>query len=145
MPLGEAKVPGNDPCHFNSPTDIAVADDGSFYVSDSYGNSRVLKFSPTGEFLFEWGRKGDKEGEFNLPHAVDLDDEGNVYLADRENHRIQVFTPTGKFIEQWTDKSFGKISSAVFNVTDILGNSIRKFARHQLSHNVPEWIPSEPA
>jgi peptidylamidoglycolate lyase len=169
---------------------VVVADDGFFYVSDGYGNSRVLKFSPTGEFLFEWGRKGDKEGEFHLPHAVDLDDEGNVYVADRENHRIQIFTPTGGFIEEWTDKSFGRISSAVFNrsrkgfiavdyatssadivlgsgiiffdssgnlitkigekegmncwyhnvmvddqesiyVTDILRNSIRKFARHQ--------------
>jgi peptidylamidoglycolate lyase len=115
MSLGEAKVPGNDPMHFNHPTDIAVAKDGSFYVSDGYGNSRVVKFTSTGEYLFEWGKKGDKEGEFNLPHAIDLDDEGNVYVADRENNRVQVFTPAGKFIKQWADKSFGKISSVVFD------------------------------
>ena len=61
------------------------------------------------------GKKGNKEGEFNLPHAIDMDEKGNVYVADRENNRVQVFTSTGKFIDQWSDKSFGKISSVVFN------------------------------
>lgn len=115
MKIGEAKVPGNDSAHFNLPTDVAVSHDGSFYVSDGYGNSRVVKFSSTGKYLFEWGKKGDKEGEFNLPHAIDLDNEGNIYVADRENNRVQVFDPTGKFIKQWSDKSFGKISSVVFD------------------------------
>ncbi len=115
MKLGEAKVPGSDATHFNLPTDVAVTKDGSFYVSDGYGNSRVVKFSSTGKYLFEWGKKGGKEGEFNLPHSIDLDNEENVYVADRENNRVQVFNPTGKFIQQWTDKSFGKISSVVFD------------------------------
>ncbi len=115
MTLGEAKVPGTDATHFNLPTDVAVTKDGSFYVSDGYGNSRVVKFSSTGRYLFEWGKKGDKEGEFNLPHAIDLDGEENVYVADRENSRVQVFTPTGKFIKQWTNKSFGYISSVAFD------------------------------
>ncbi len=39
MKLGVAKIPGNDSSHFNLPTDVAVAGDGSFYVSDGYGNS----------------------------------------------------------------------------------------------------------
>jgi peptidylamidoglycolate lyase len=44
MKLGEAGVPGNDATHFNMPTDVAITNDGSFYVSDGYGNSRVIKF-----------------------------------------------------------------------------------------------------
>jgi peptidylamidoglycolate lyase len=56
MKIGEAKVPGNDSLHFNKPTDIAIAKDGSFYVSDGYGNSRVVKFSATGKYLLEWGQ-----------------------------------------------------------------------------------------
>jgi len=100
MKLGVAKVPGNDSLHFNLPTDIAVADDGSFYVSDGYGNSRVVKFSATGKYLFTWGSHGNKPGEFNIPHAITLDDKGNVYVADRENNRIQVFDSTGVFIKE---------------------------------------------
>ena len=115
LAIGEAKIPGNDQSHFNRPTDVAVTKDGSFYVSDGYGNSRVVKFSSTGQYLFEWGKKGDKESEFNLPHAIDLDYKENVYVADRENNRIQVFTPTGEFIKQWTNENFGKISSVAFD------------------------------
>jgi peptidylamidoglycolate lyase len=114
MKLGEAGIAGNGPSHFSYPTDINVTKDGSFYVSDGYGNSRVLKFSPTGEYIFEWGRKGNKEGEFKLPHAIALDNDENIYIADRENNRIQVFDPAGKFLKQCTDKGFGKMSSLAF-------------------------------
>ncbi len=99
MKLGEAKIPGNDSLHFNRPTDVAVAPDGSFYVSDGYRNSRVIKFSASGKYLFEWGKKGNKPGEFNIPHAIDLDAKGNVYVADRQNNRIQEFDASGKVFE----------------------------------------------
>jgi peptidylamidoglycolate lyase len=111
LKLGVAKVPGPDSLHFNKPTDVAVAADGSFYVSDGYGNNRIVKFSPTGSYLFQWGRKGAKEGEFDTPHALCLDRVGNVYVADRENNRIQAFDSSGMFIQQWADDSFGSMGS----------------------------------
>jgi peptidylamidoglycolate lyase len=101
LKIGEASVAGKDSLHFDMPTDVAVCDDGSFYVSDGYGNSRVVKFSKNGEYLFEWGKKGDAPSEFNTPHAVDLDKKENVYVADRENNRIQKFGPKGNFIGEW--------------------------------------------
>ncbi|HEX2536092.1 MAG TPA: peptidyl-alpha-hydroxyglycine alpha-amidating lyase family protein, partial [Chitinophagaceae bacterium] len=88
MTLGEAGVQGSDRLHFNKPTDVAVAADGSFYVSDGYGNSRIVQFSPEGNYLREWGKKGSGEGEFNIPHALCLDGRGTVYVADRKNNRI---------------------------------------------------------
>lgn len=113
LTLGEAKVPGNDAEHFNLPTDIAVSNDGSFYVSDGYGNSRVVKFSKEGEYLFEWGTFGNKQGEFNTPHGIDLDNNGNVYVADRENNRIQKFDAEGSFITVWQNK----ITEQLYSVT----------------------------
>ena len=101
MTLGEAKIPGNDSLHFNLPTDVAVGDDGSFYVSDGYGNSRIIKFSKQGKYLYEWGKMGDQSSEFNTPHSIDLDSHGNVYVADRENNRIQEFDENGQFLKQW--------------------------------------------
>lgn len=109
------KIVGDDSAHFNLPTDVAVAPDGSIYVSDGYGNSRVIKFSATGQYLFEWGKKGDGPGEFNIPHGIDLDEKGNVYVADRENGRIQVFDFNGKFLQEWKNKNFGKIYSVTFD------------------------------
>lgn len=98
MKLGVAKTEGDDSLHFNLPTDIAVAPDGSFYVSDGYGNSRVVKFDASGKFLFQWGTAGSGEGEFDTPHGITLDKDENVYVADRQNNRIQVFDKSGKFL-----------------------------------------------
>jgi DNA-binding beta-propeller fold protein YncE len=88
---------------FNLPTNLAIAPDGSLYVTDGYGNCRVHKFSPEGKYLFSWGDPGSGPGQFNLPHGISIDSSGKVYVADRENSRIQIFTPEGKFISEWTD------------------------------------------
>lgn len=94
---------GEDATHFNKPTDIAFAPNGDVYISDGYGNSRVVRFSHEGKYLGAWGRKGTGEAEFNLPHSVVIDRTGKVYVADRENARVQVFTPEGKYLTQWRD------------------------------------------
>ncbi|MCI0446507.1 peptidyl-alpha-hydroxyglycine alpha-amidating lyase family protein, partial [bacterium] len=85
LTLGESGISGDDTSHFNRPSDVAIAPDGSFYVSDGYGNSRVLKFSADGKFLFQWGKKGKAAGEFDLPHGIALDTAGHVYVVDRQN------------------------------------------------------------
>ncbi|MFN0051743.1 MAG: peptidyl-alpha-hydroxyglycine alpha-amidating lyase family protein [Planctomycetales bacterium] len=90
---------------FNLPTNLAIAADGSLYVTDGYGNCRVHKFSPSGEYLFSWGEPGSGPGQFNLPHGIAIDQSGLIYVADRENSRIQLFTPEGKYTGEWTDTS----------------------------------------
>lgn len=111
MKLGEARIPGNDSTHFNYPTDVSVATDGSFYVSDGYRNSRIIKFSKEGKYLFQWGKEGSAEGEFNIPHGIDLDSHGNVYVADRENNRIQKFDSKGHFLNQWKNDVAKQLSA----------------------------------
>lgn len=108
MTLGERAVPGDDALHFNRPTDVAVLPEGSFYVSDGYRNTRIMKFAADGRFLFQWGKPGTGPGEFNTPHAVTLDRGGQVYVADRENDRVQLFDGNGKFIAQWKSAAIGR-------------------------------------
>jgi peptidylamidoglycolate lyase len=108
MTLGTEHVPGLDGTHFNRPTDVAFAADGSVYVSDGYGNSRVAKFSAEGKFLLDWGQKGQGPGEFDLPHSVAVDAQGRVYVADRMNIRIQVFDANGKFLNMWKSDDLGR-------------------------------------
>jgi DNA-binding beta-propeller fold protein YncE len=98
---GVKKQAGEDERTFNKPTDIAFAPGGAFYVSDGYGNSRVVKFSREGKFVKAWGRRGTGPGEFRLPHAVAADSRGNVYVSDRENNRIQIFDGEGKYLREW--------------------------------------------
>jgi DNA-binding beta-propeller fold protein YncE len=88
---------------FNRPTNLALAADGTMYVTDGYGNARVHCFAPDGRRLSSWGEPGSGPGQFNLPHGIAVDRVGRVYVADRENSRIQVFTAEGKFVTQWTD------------------------------------------
>jgi DNA-binding beta-propeller fold protein YncE len=88
---------------FNRCTHTAESPDGSIYVSDGYGNARIHKYSSDAQYLFSWGRSGTGPGEFNLPHNIACDENGLVYVADRENHRIQVFDGDGRFQEQWHD------------------------------------------
>jgi DNA-binding beta-propeller fold protein YncE len=88
---------------FNRPTNLWFLPNHYFYVSDGYGNSRVVEFNPNGEYVRHWGTHGTGDGQFNLPHAVTVDSKGLVYVADRANSRVQVFDATGKFIAKWTD------------------------------------------
>ncbi len=88
---------------FHRPTNVAIAADGSLYVTDGYGNARVHKCAADGRLLSSWGEPGSGPGQFNLPHGIALDRDGRVYVADRENSRVQIFTPEGDFLEEWTD------------------------------------------
>ncbi len=106
--LGEAGVPGSDDKHFNLPTDVAVLADGSFYVSDGYQNTRVMKFTADGRLEFQWGTKGRGPGEFHLPHGITVDAQGRVIVCDRENERLQVFDAKGAFQHEWKGPQLGK-------------------------------------
>lgn len=108
LTIGTERVAGADATHFDKPTDVAFAADGSVYVSDGYGNNRVAKFSPDGKFLAEWGKKGTGPGEFDLPHGIAVDSSGRVYVADRGNSRIQVFDPSGKFLKVFKSDDLGR-------------------------------------
>jgi DNA-binding beta-propeller fold protein YncE len=103
MTLGRQGKAGAGPDQFNQPTDIAISLAGGFYVSDGYGNARVIQFTRDGRYVREWGKKGSGPGEFNLPHAICLDSDGRIYVGDRENDRVQVFDSEGKYLAQWTD------------------------------------------
>ncbi|MCC7175384.1 MAG: 6-bladed beta-propeller [Bryobacterales bacterium] len=93
---------GATPDTFNRPTDVAFLPSGDFFVTDGYGNSRVVKFSREGKYLMEWGKRGTGPGEFDLPHAIVIDSRQNLYVSDRENNRIQIFDANGTFLRQWT-------------------------------------------
>jgi DNA-binding beta-propeller fold protein YncE len=89
---------------FNYPTEMVPAPSGDLYVSDGYRNARVHRFAADGRLRMSWGEPGKTApNQFHLPHSLAIDEDGIIYLCDRENSRIQVFSPEGKFITMWTD------------------------------------------
>ena len=101
LTLGERLKSGDDDSHFGRPTDIAWLPDGTFFISDGYVNSRVMKFDKNGKLLMKWGTKGTGPGQFDLPHSIDIDAKRRVYVADRSNSRIQIFDENGKYLDEW--------------------------------------------
>jgi DNA-binding beta-propeller fold protein YncE len=81
-------------------TDVAFSN-GHIYVSDGYANNRILEYGTDGRKLREWGMKGTGPGQFDLPHAIAVAANGNLYIADRENGRIQWFTADGRYLGKW--------------------------------------------
>ncbi len=105
--IGEPNVHASDDKHFYRPTFMAWQPDGSFYVSDGYANTRVVKFDKDGKYLTTWGERGTPPNEkrpnyFNNVHGVTIDPvTRQVYVNDRNNQRIQVFDENGKFLRMF--------------------------------------------
>ena len=85
---------------FRQVTDVTWDPAGNTYISDGYINSRVAKIDKDGKWLMSFGEPGDQPGQFNTPHSIAADLQGNIYVADRGNRRIQVFNTDGKFLRQ---------------------------------------------
>jgi len=86
---------------FNRPTDVGWDAQGNIFVSDGYGNSRVVKYDKNGVFLKMAGHRGTGPLEFNTPHGLAMDAQGNVYIADRGNNRVQVLDNELNFKTQY--------------------------------------------
>lgn len=100
LALGRKGIPGDSVLLFNQPTDVALDRAGNIYVTDGYGNSRVLKFDKYGNPVLGWGMKGRGPGQFDTPQTIVIDGD-RVYVGDRENARMQVFDTDGRFFDQW--------------------------------------------
>ncbi|MBI3050518.1 MAG: 6-bladed beta-propeller [Acidobacteria bacterium] len=116
MTLGTPSMAGDGPAHFSSPADVVVGRNGDVFVADGHnenGNNRVVKFSKDGKFIKSWGKTGYAPGEFRTLHAIALDSQGRLFIADRFNNRVQIFDQDGKFLAQWTQ--FGRPSGIFFD------------------------------
>lgn len=83
-----------------NPGGLAVDPKGNVYVG-FWNANKVAAYSPSGELLREWGRKGTADGEFQLPGSVAFGPDGLLYVPDQGNSRVQKFTPDGKFVGKW--------------------------------------------
>src|SRR5690606_7831001 len=88
---------------FSQPNDVALDSSGNIYVAQGHGGNtpRILKFDPDGNFITQWGSRGYGPGEFVAAHAIEIDDNDVIYVADRENMRIQRFDSDGGLLREW--------------------------------------------
>jgi len=106
---GEAGDPQDG--KLNQPNDVATAPNGDVYVSEGHGPNgpgRISRFTSDGRFIESFGEPGEGPGQFRVPHALAIDAEGHLFVADRSNNRVQVFDLDGTFVAEW--HQFGRPS-----------------------------------
>ncbi|HEU5314504.1 MAG TPA: hypothetical protein VFX49_00210, partial [Chloroflexota bacterium] len=87
------------------PMGIAVDAACNVYVGGySPLGGRIVKISPAGDVLAQWGADGKSVGQFERLEAVAVDGAGNLYAADAGNNRIQKLTPSGEVAAVWADR-----------------------------------------
>ena len=121
MTLGKPGVAGGGNYEFNQPSSVLVAPDGNIFIGDGHGgasNSRIMKYSASGEFLLSWGSRGSEPGQFAVPHDLAMDSGGRIFVGDRGNNRVQIFDQQGNFIKEWPQ--FGRPSGLFIDDNDML-------------------------
>lgn len=133
--LLEIEVGGQPtPCgRFCSTTDVAFSPDGQIFIADGYRNARILEYTPQGTRVREWGTAGTGPGQFRLPHSIQIDGNGVIYVADRENGRIQRFDLEGRYQGEWSQ--YGK----TFGLT-LDGDAIWLSSIPRGPNSVPGWL-----
>jgi DNA-binding beta-propeller fold protein YncE len=101
LTIGTPGKRGDDERHLHAPTDMAIASNGDVFVADGYGNNRVVHFDSKGKFVKTWGKLGVGPTDFSLPHAIAVDSQDRVYVADRNNVRVLVYDQAGKLLDTW--------------------------------------------
>jgi DNA-binding beta-propeller fold protein YncE len=127
---------GRGPGQFIYPVGLAIAPDGTIYVSEFGGNDRIQAFDSSGRFRFEWGRYGDAPGEFKRPQGLAWAG-GRLYAADAVNDRVQVFSPEGEFLLSWSGLRY-PYSVSVDREDNIL---VAEYGRDRISRFSPDGRP----
>jgi len=83
------------------PTNVALSQNGDFYITDGYGSDWITQYSRTGDFIRAFGGRGSEPGKVSNAHGIWVDERGSepfVVVADRANARMQYFTMDGKHV-----------------------------------------------
>ena len=110
----------------------------NYLIVSGRGDHSVKLFDRKGNFLYIFGKKGNADGEFNVPRCLSMDKAGHLLVCDKGNHRIQVFDLSGKFVAKLGTKGIGMgefnipLSAAVLSdgkiiVTDFLNHRVQLF------------------
>ncbi|MBV9505482.1 MAG: hypothetical protein JO323_10835, partial [Acidobacteriia bacterium] len=82
-------------------TDVTFGPNGRLFISDGYGNARILEYNSAGQRIRVWGSAGNGPGQFVIPHGI-ANDGRVLYVADRQNARVQRFDLDGHYLGEWT-------------------------------------------
>ena len=101
MPGGGQYSGANKPYSFHRETDIGWDAQGNVFVTDGYGDSRVVKYDKNGKFILKWGSQGSGDSQFEAPEGLGTDSLGHLYVSDEHRGLVQVFDESGTLLMKW--------------------------------------------
>ena len=120
--LGVFRVKMHNHCKSKTTCGVAVSISGMIVTSDEAKHCIIASY-PSQE-LRSFGTHGSALGQLNSPRGVAVDGEGNILVADCNNHRIQKFTKHGEFLQAVGSKGSGRLHFVY--PKDIVVNPITK-------------------
>jgi len=130
---------------FTEPSGVAVTEDNEIVVADT-NNHRIQVFDKEGNFKFQFGEVGKRDGQLLYPNRVAVVASlGDIVVTERSpTHQVQIFTKFGHFIRKFgadilqhprgvTTDCWGRIivvECKVMRVVifDMMGNVLNKFS-----------------
>ena len=82
-------------------TAVVPGPDGSIYIANGYGDSRIFRFDKHGNYQSSFSGKGSEDGKCDCSHGLAVDqryDQPLLLVCDRENLRLSHFDFDGKFV-----------------------------------------------
>ena len=140
--------------------------DGSIYIANGYGDSRIFKFDKQGNYQAAYSGKGTADGLCNCSHGMAVDtryDQPLLLVCDRENFRLSHFDLDGKFVRNITLHlrrpcqvsflgEYAVVSELLGRVTVLdkdnvpvafLGYALQVTLKHLLKRSGSEYSPAE--
>ena len=89
-----------EPCH--------CIQHGQYFIVSDYGDRSIKMFNLEGKFISKFGKRGNKDGEFDQPRYLSVNKEGLLIVCDAGNARVQLFELSGKFVTKFGSKGSGR-------------------------------------
>ena len=122
---------------FNSPTDLAISEDGEFFIADK-ANGRILKLDKDLNYMMSFTKPTDNTFDQSLdflPEKLNIDTAGRVYcIAVNVNKGLIKFENDGTF------SGFVGATPVTYSWTDYIA---KKFATKEQRAQMEAFVPTE--
>ena len=128
---------GNGPTTFSNPTDIAVSEEGDFFIADQ-GNARILKLDKDLNYVLEFAKPDDNTLDKDLvfqPGRLTIDTAGRVYCIAKGINKGLI-----KYENDATFSGFVGATKVTFDWTDYIW---KKFATQAQRALMESFVPTE--
>lgn len=108
-------------------------------IADS-GNHRIQRWTWNATFVNQFGTLGTDKGQLNRPEAVDVDEQGTVWVGDRVNDRVEAFDEDGKSLGEFGSQGSGEAQLELTYPIGIAATEGEVWLTDSGNHRLQRWL-----